>query len=37
VEAADGRPFPLQVDGDFIGEFDSVRYGVAPGALSVVA
>ncbi len=30
-------PFPVQVDGDFIGRFDSVRYGVAPGALAVVS
>ena len=37
VEAVDERPFPVQVDGDFIGEFDSVRYGVMPGGLAVVA
>jgi diacylglycerol kinase family enzyme len=37
VEALDERSFPVQVDGDFIGEFDSVRYGVAPRALAVVA
>ncbi len=36
VEAVDDRPFPVQVDGDFIGSFESVRYGVAPGALAVV-
>jgi hypothetical protein len=37
VDAVDDRPFPLQVDGDYIGEFDSVRYGVVPGGLCVVA
>jgi diacylglycerol kinase family enzyme len=37
VDAVDDRPFPVQVDGDFIGEFDSVRYGVTPGALLIVA
>ena len=30
-------PFPVQVDGDYIGSFESVRYGVAPGALAVVS
>jgi len=37
IEAVDDRPFPVQVDGDFIGSFESVRYGVAPGALAVVS
>ena len=37
VDAVDDRPFPLQVDGDYIGEFDSVRYGVVPGGLCAVA
>jgi diacylglycerol kinase family enzyme len=37
VEAVDGRPFPVQVDGDYIGEFESVAYGVEPGALAVVS
>ena len=37
VTSLDGRPFPLQVDGDHIGDFQSVRYTVAPGALSVVS
>ena len=32
VEAIDGRAFPVQVDGDYLGEFDSVRFGVDPGA-----
>jgi len=37
VKALEGTPFPVQVDGDFIGEFESVRYGAAPGALRVVS
>jgi diacylglycerol kinase family enzyme len=37
VDAVDGRPFPLEVDGDYIGEFDSVRYGAVPGGLTAVA
>ncbi len=37
VESLEGGLVPLQVDGDFIGEFEEVRYGVAPSALSVVS
>jgi diacylglycerol kinase family enzyme len=39
VEAAaiDGASLPLQVDGDYIGEIDAAHFGVAPGALLVVA
>jgi diacylglycerol kinase family enzyme len=37
VEAVDDRPFPLQVDGDYIGEFDAVEYSAAPGALMAVS
>ncbi|MFL5856597.1 MAG: diacylglycerol/lipid kinase family protein [Solirubrobacteraceae bacterium] len=33
----DGGPIPLQVDGDYIGEVDRVRFGIAAGALLVVA
>jgi diacylglycerol kinase family enzyme len=36
VVATDG-PFPLQVDGDYIGEFEEASYGIAPRALAVVA
>jgi diacylglycerol kinase family enzyme len=35
--AAEGLSFPLQVDGDFIGEFDEVVYEAAPRALAVVS
>jgi diacylglycerol kinase family enzyme len=37
VRTADGRPLPLQVDGDFLGEVAEARYSVLPEALSVVA
>jgi diacylglycerol kinase family enzyme len=37
VHSADGRPLPLQVDGDFIGEVDEARYSILPRALNVVA
>jgi diacylglycerol kinase family enzyme len=37
VEAMDDRPFPVQVDGDFIGEYAAVRFGVAPGGLMAVS
>jgi diacylglycerol kinase family enzyme len=36
VVSSDG-PFPLQVDGDFIGEFEEASYGVVPRAVTVVA
>jgi diacylglycerol kinase family enzyme len=31
------RPFPVQVDGDYIGEHTELRFSVEPGALTVVA
>jgi diacylglycerol kinase family enzyme len=37
VETADGRSFPLQVDGDYVGDFEAVEYGVVPRGLSAVA
>jgi diacylglycerol kinase family enzyme len=37
VVALDERPFPLEVDGDYIGEFSEAVYGVSPRALPVVA
>jgi diacylglycerol kinase family enzyme len=38
-ETRDGvvRPFPVQVDGDYIGEKTRLQLGIAPGALTVVA
>lgn len=37
VRSADGRPLPLQVDGDYLGEVDEARYEIRPGALTVVS
>ena len=37
VAGVAGRPFPLQVDGDYIGMFDEVAFSVEPRALAVVA
>jgi diacylglycerol kinase family enzyme len=37
VEAIDDRPFPVQVDGDYIGEYGDVEFGVTPGGLMAVA
>src|SRR5215210_3348856 len=37
VEAIDDRPFPVQVDGDYIGEFSALEFGVKPGGLLAVA
>jgi hypothetical protein len=36
---ANGAPitFPLQVDGDYLGEHTEAVYGIAPGALRIVA
>jgi diacylglycerol kinase family enzyme len=39
LQSADGRlrPFPLEVDGDYLGEFTDVTYDVHPQALQIVA
>ena len=37
VRSIDGRPLPLQVDGDHIGDVEVAEYSVRPGALTVVA
>jgi diacylglycerol kinase family enzyme len=31
------RPFPVQVDGDYLGEYTELSFGVDPGALTIVA
>jgi diacylglycerol kinase family enzyme len=31
------RPLPVQVDGDYIGEYAEMKFSVAPGALTLVA
>jgi diacylglycerol kinase family enzyme len=37
IESADGRPLPLQLDGDYVTELLEARFTVRPGALSVIA
>jgi diacylglycerol kinase family enzyme len=37
VRSLDGRPLPLQVDGDYIGELEEAAFGVTPAGLLVVA
>lgn len=37
IRSDDGRPLPVQVDGDFIGEHAEVELGVLPGGLTVVS
>jgi len=37
ITSLDGRPLPIEVDGDFIGGAPEFVYEAAPGALTVVA
>lgn len=37
VRSEDGGRFPVQVDGDYLGEFEEISYGISPRALAVVA
>jgi diacylglycerol kinase family enzyme len=37
VSSADGRPLPLQVDGDYLGEVTEARFTIRPRALTVAA
>ena len=37
VRSGDGRPIPIQVDGDYLGDELEARFAVAPGALRVIA
>ncbi len=37
IESADGKPLPLQVDGDYLGEVVRAEYSIRPLALSVVS
>jgi diacylglycerol kinase family enzyme len=37
VETVDGRPFPLEVDGDYVGHLERVQFGIAPRHLLAVA
>jgi diacylglycerol kinase family enzyme len=36
-EGGNPRPLPVQVDGDYIGDYTEMRFSVAPGALTLVA
>ncbi len=36
ISSADGRPLPLQADGDYMGEVIEARYTVLPDALQIV-
>jgi diacylglycerol kinase family enzyme len=36
VRSADDREVPLQLDGDWVGDFREVEFSVQPGALTVV-
>ena len=37
VTTRDGRPFPIEADGDYLGDYERVDYGIAPRSLAVVA
>jgi diacylglycerol kinase family enzyme len=37
VSSVDGRRFPLQLDGDYIGEFEEIEFDVQPAGLAVVS
>ncbi|MEA2455979.1 MAG: hypothetical protein QOI45_2241, partial [Thermoleophilaceae bacterium] len=37
VEAIDDRPFPVQVDGDYIGEFGEIEFSAVPDGLLAVS
>jgi diacylglycerol kinase family enzyme len=37
MRSADGRPIPIQVDGDYIGDADEAVFGISPGGLTVVS
>ena len=37
VRSVDGRPLPVQVDGDYIGDRETIEFTVMPGGLTVVA
>jgi diacylglycerol kinase family enzyme len=37
VRSTDGKPLPLQVDGDYLGDVEEASYSIMPRALNVVA
>jgi diacylglycerol kinase family enzyme len=36
VRSADERPVPVQVDGDYVGEYEEASFGILPGGLRVL-
>ncbi len=37
ISTADGRPLPLQVDGDYLGDVAEARYSILPSCLSIIS
>ena len=37
VRSRDGRPVPVEVDGDWIGDVTEAHFGITPGGLTVIA
>jgi diacylglycerol kinase family enzyme len=37
IDSQDGRPLPVQVDGDHVGDFQEVELSVEPAGLAVVS
>lgn len=37
ARSLDGRPIPLQVDGDYVGDVERASFAISPGALTVVS
>ena len=37
ITSVDGSPLPVDADGEFIGEYSQITYGVKQGALRVIA
>jgi diacylglycerol kinase family enzyme len=37
VTSTDGRALPLQLDGDYVGDFEEIAFGVQPAGLAVVS
>ena len=37
IRSRDGRPVPLEVDGDWLGDVTEADFGITPGGLTVIA
>ena len=37
ISTADGRPLPVQVDGDHVGDYEEIEYSVDAGGLAIVS